>query len=111
MVTMLYELTDVLLKVASSTNKTGHYVIATLKNMSVITYNMLTTFLGARRHFQQYVSYNVHCITWRPVLLVLNNTFNNMSSTTHSIVTSFICAECHFQQYVRYYMVTSCIGV
>jgi len=31
---------------------------ATFNKMSVITYNMVTSFIGVEHHFQQYVSYN-----------------------------------------------------
>jgi hypothetical protein len=42
------------------------------------------------------------CITWRPVLLVLNTTFNNMSVILYNMATSIIGVEHHLQQYVRY---------
>jgi hypothetical protein len=32
----------------------------TFNNMSVIMYNLVASFIGVERHFQQYVSYNVH---------------------------------------------------
>jgi hypothetical protein len=49
---MLYILTDILLKVALNTNKTGHQVIvllmlnATFNNVSGIAYNMVASFIG-----------------------------------------------------------------
>jgi hypothetical protein len=49
---------------------------ATFNNMSVILYNMATSFIGVEHHFQQYVMYNM--------------------------VTSIIGVEHHFQQYVSY---------
>jgi hypothetical protein len=47
-----------------------------LSTMSVILYNMATSFIGVEHHFQQYVMYNM--------------------------VTSIIGVEHHFQQYVSY---------
>jgi hypothetical protein len=32
---------------------------ATFNNMSGITYNMVASFIGVERHFQQYVMYNM----------------------------------------------------
>jgi hypothetical protein len=45
---MLYIITDTLLKVN-----------ATFNNMSGITYNMVTSFIGVENHFQQCVMYNM----------------------------------------------------
>jgi hypothetical protein len=82
---MLYVIPDTLLKVAFNTNKTGHHGIRyawhiigggvqhqlnwspcyTLnlthcwKYVSSITYNMVTSFIGVERHFQQCVRYKV----------------------------------------------------
>jgi hypothetical protein len=70
---MLYA--DILLEVVFNTKNTGHHVIplyarhiigggvqhlnTTSNNVSGITYNMVTSFIGVEHHFQQYVSYNV----------------------------------------------------
>jgi hypothetical protein len=47
---MLYAIPDTLLKVSLNTNKTGHHVIRyfndTFNNVSGITYNMATSFIG-----------------------------------------------------------------
>jgi hypothetical protein len=45
---MFYVIPDTLLKVALNTNKTDHHVL-----------NMVTSFIGVSRHFQQCVKYNV----------------------------------------------------
>jgi hypothetical protein len=59
MVTMFYIIPDILLKVSLNTNKTGHHVVRYIKlvtmlyvipdtfnNVSGITYNMVTSFIG-----------------------------------------------------------------
>jgi hypothetical protein len=58
--------------------------------MSVIMYNLVANFIGVESHFQQYVSYNVQCITWWPVLFVFNATFNNTSILMYNMETNFI---------------------
>jgi hypothetical protein len=53
---------DTLLKVSLNTNKTGQHVIRytwPFNNVSVITNNMVTSFIGVECHFQQNVSYSV----------------------------------------------------
>jgi hypothetical protein len=57
---MIYAITDILLKVAFSPNKTGHQVLR----------------------------YIWHII--ERVLLVFNDTFNNVSGRAYNMVTSFI---------------------
>jgi hypothetical protein len=47
---MLYFIPDTLLKVSLNTNKTGDHVLR---------YTMVTSFIGVKLHFQQYVRYNV----------------------------------------------------
>jgi hypothetical protein len=41
---MFYAIPDILLKVSLNTNKTGHY--DPFNNVSGITYNMVTSFIG-----------------------------------------------------------------
>jgi hypothetical protein len=55
----------------------------TSNNMSGMTYNMMTSFIGVECHFQQHVMYNM--------------------------VISFITVERHFQQCVTYNKVNSFI--
>jgi hypothetical protein len=47
---MFYVMPDALLKVSFND---------TFNNVSSITYNMVTSFIGVQRHFQQCVRYNV----------------------------------------------------
>jgi hypothetical protein len=85
---MLYVIHDTLLKVGS-----------TAINLTTKLYNV--------RYTSHSTICQLSCITWWPVLLVLNTTSNNVSGITYNMVTSIIGVEHHFQQHVIYNMVTS----
>jgi hypothetical protein len=74
----------------------------TFNNVSVITYNMVASFIGV---YMLYVipdtllkvvlntnktGHHVLRYTWHIVELVFNTTFNNVSGITYNMVTSFI---------------------
>ena len=69
-------------------------------NVSGITYNMVTSFIGVKHHFQQCVRYNVeHGDQFYWCLMTF---FNNVLGITYNMVTSFIGVKHHFQQCVSY---------
>jgi hypothetical protein len=57
---MFYVIPETWLKVALNTNKTGQHVIRYTEHIvESVDKHMVTSFIGVKRHFQQYVRYNV----------------------------------------------------